>query len=157
MLNSDELSGGSSNLKLGPGGMLNIKSEDNANEMSTDNSLNNNFVQMNAGGGPGSGGSCRMMNQQSPERIQPLPSNVVNKQSNSMEVSNSIILARKYHHYIFINFQYMQQQSQIFVFSTSLANKGAESVLGGHYPSIIAYHCAQPGTKKFLEVIMEHK
>lgn len=86
VLNSEELTGGSSNLKMGPGGMLNIKSEDNA-EMSADNSLNNNFVQMNASGGPGSGGSCRMMNQQSPERIQPLPSNVVNKQSNSMEVS----------------------------------------------------------------------
>lgn len=34
-----------------------------------------------------------------------------------------------------------------------LANKGAEAVLQGHYPSIIAYHCAQPGTKKYLEVI----
>lgn len=48
--------------------------------------------------------------------------------------------------------QYMQQQSQIFVFSTMLANKGAEAVLHGQFPSIIAYHCAQPGTKKFLEV-----
>ncbi|XP_050530003.1 protein BCL9 homolog [Daktulosphaira vitifoliae] len=47
--------------------------------------------------------------------------------------------------------QYMQQQSQIFVFSTSLANKSAESVLAGQYPTIIAYHCAQPRTKKFLE------
>lgn len=46
----------------------------------------------------------------------------------------------------------MQQQSQIFVFSTQWANKGAEAVLQGHFPSIIAYHCAQPGTKKFLEV-----
>lgn len=49
-------------------------------------------------------------------------------------------------------FQYMQQQSQIFVFSTVMANKGAEAVLSGHFPSIIAYHCAQAGTKKFLEV-----
>ena len=47
----------------------------------------------------------------------------------------------------------MQQQSQIFVFSTILANKGADAVLKGHYQSIIAYHCAQPGTQKFLEVI----
>lgn len=46
----------------------------------------------------------------------------------------------------------MQQQSQIFVFSTTLANKGAECVLSGQFPSIIAYHCAQPGTKKILEV-----
>lgn len=48
--------------------------------------------------------------------------------------------------------QYMQQQSQIFVFSTSLANKSAESVISGQYSTIIAYHCAQPRTKKFLEV-----
>ncbi|XP_055690416.1 protein BCL9 homolog [Lutzomyia longipalpis] len=63
--------------------------------------------------------------------IQPLVSNMMGKQSGGLE--------------------YMQQSSQIFVFSTSLANKGAESVLNGHFPSIIAYHCAQPGTKKILE------
>lgn len=69
------------------------------------------------------------------EGVQPLASNVINKQSGggSMEV------------------QYMQQQSQIFVFSTVLANAGADEVLQGRYSSIIAYHCAQPGTKKFLE------
>lgn len=66
--------------------------------------------------------------------VQPLPSNVINKQPGTMEA------------------QYMQQQSQIFVFTTALANKSAESVLQGQYPSIIAYHCAQPGTKKYLEV-----
>ncbi|XP_046406071.1 collagen alpha-1(I) chain isoform X2 [Ischnura elegans] len=65
--------------------------------------------------------------------VQPLPSNVINKQPGTMEA------------------QYMQQQSQIFVFSTTLANKAAESVLQGQFPSIIAYHCAQPGTKKYLE------
>lgn len=69
---------------------------------------------------------------ENPVNIQPLPSNVMNKQSGGME--------------------YMQQQSQIFVFSTALANKGAENVINNHYPSIIAYHCAQPGTKKFLDV-----
>ncbi|GAB0091171.1 hypothetical protein DMENIID0001_059840 [Sergentomyia squamirostris] len=63
--------------------------------------------------------------------VQPLPSNLMTKQSGGLE--------------------YMQQSSQIFVFSTTLANKGAESVLNGHFPSIIAYHCAQPGTKKILE------
>lgn len=47
---------------------------------------------------------------------------------------------------------YSQQQSQIFVFSTLLANKGAEAVISGQHHSIIAYHCAQPGTKKYLEV-----
>lgn len=66
--------------------------------------------------------------------VQPLPSNVINKQPGTMEA------------------QYMQQQSQIFVFTTALANKSAEAVLQGQYPSIIAYHCAQPGTKKYLEV-----
>uniref|UniRef100_A0A1Y1M1J4 Uncharacterized protein n=1 Tax=Photinus pyralis TaxID=7054 RepID=A0A1Y1M1J4_PHOPY len=68
-----------------------------------------------------------------PDGVQQLPSNIINKQSNNMEV------------------QYMQQQSQIFVFSTMLANTGAEEVIQGRYPSIIAYHCAQPGTKKYLE------
>lgn len=71
-----------------------------------------------------------------PDGVQPLASNIVNKQS-SVEV------------------QYMQQQSQIFVFSTQLANKGAEAVFQGQYPSIIAYHCAQPGTKKYLEVSID--
>lgn len=67
------------------------------------------------------------------EGVQPLPSNVVNKQPVTMEA------------------QYMQQQSQIFVFSTTLANKAAEAVLQGQYASIISYHCAQPRTKKYLE------
>lgn len=48
--------------------------------------------------------------------------------------------------------QYMQQQSQIYVFSTAWANKGAEAVMQGQFSTIIAYHCAQPGTKKYLEV-----
>ena len=71
--------------------------------------------------------------QVTPDGVQPLASNVIGKQSSNMEV------------------QYMQQQSQIFVFSTKLANIGAEEVMQGHYASIIAYHCSQPGTKKFLE------
>ncbi|CAG2069089.1 unnamed protein product, partial [Timema podura] len=69
-----------------------------------------------------------------PNGVQPLPSNVINKQPGTMEA------------------QYMQQQSLIFVFSTNLANKSAEAVLRGHFPSIIAYHYTQPGTKKYLEV-----
>lgn len=48
-------------------------------------------------------------------------------------------------------FDYMQQQNHIFVFSTQLANKGADAVLSGQYPTIIAYHCTQPATKNFLE------
>nr|3ZPV_0 Chain 0, PROTEIN BCL9 HOMOLOG [Drosophila melanogaster]3ZPV_2 Chain 2, PROTEIN BCL9 HOMOLOG [Drosophila melanogaster]3ZPV_4 Chain 4, PROTEIN BCL9 HOMOLOG [Drosophila melanogaster]3ZPV_6 Chain 6, PROTEIN BCL9 HOMOLOG [Drosophila melanogaster]3ZPV_8 Chain 8, PROTEIN BCL9 HOMOLOG [Drosophila melanogaster]3ZPV_B Chain B, PROTEIN BCL9 HOMOLOG [Drosophila melanogaster]3ZPV_D Chain D, PROTEIN BCL9 HOMOLOG [Drosophila melanogaster]3ZPV_F Chain F, PROTEIN BCL9 HOMOLOG [Drosophila melanogaster]3ZP len=33
--------------------------------------------------------------------------------------------------------------NHIFVFSTQLANKGAESVLSGQFQTIIAYHCTQ--------------
>ncbi|XP_046750015.1 protein BCL9 homolog [Diprion similis] len=47
--------------------------------------------------------------------------------------------------------QFMQQQSRIFVFSTMMANKSAEAVLRGQFSSIVAYHCAQTGTKHFLE------
>lgn len=48
--------------------------------------------------------------------------------------------------------EYMQTQNHIFVFSTALANKGADAVMNGHFPSIVAYHCAQPRTKEFLKV-----
>lgn len=43
-------------------------------------------------------------------------------------------------------------QNRIFVFSTQMANKGAEMVHNGHFLSIIAYHLSQPETKKILEV-----
>ena len=47
---------------------------------------------------------------------------------------------------------FMQQQSQIFVFDTKLANHAAEAVLCGQYKNIIDYHCDQPGTKEILQV-----
>ena len=47
---------------------------------------------------------------------------------------------------------FMQQQSQLFVFSTSLANKAAEGVQAGQYKSIIDYHMDQPSTKQYLQV-----
>lgn len=72
------------------------------------------------------------------DSIQPLVSNVVGKQMGTSTSSGET--------------QYMQQQSQVFVFSTSLANKAAEAMLRGEYPTILAFHCAQPGTKKYLEV-----
>ena len=78
---------------------------------------------------------------QNTEGIQPLVSNVLGKQIGTGSGSGEA--------------QYMQQQSQIFVFSTALANKAAEAVFQGQFPSIIAYHCAQPGTKKYLEVCKE--
>ncbi|XP_072750908.1 protein BCL9 homolog isoform X4 [Anoplolepis gracilipes] len=71
------------------------------------------------------------------DSIQPLVSNVVGKQMGTSASSGEA--------------QYMQQQSQIFVFSTQLANTGADAVIRGEYHSIIAYHCAQPATKKYLE------
>lgn len=65
---------------------------------------------------------------------QPVPTNVISKQSGGSGM------------------EYMQTQNHIFVFSTNLANKSAEAVMARQYASIIAYHCAQPGSKKFLEV-----
>lgn len=70
-----------------------------------------------------------------PEEGQPLVSNVLPKQQQQQQ-----------------NNEFLQQQSQIFVFSTALANQGADAVVQQHFPSIIAFHCAQPGTKKYLEV-----
>jgi hypothetical protein len=70
-----------------------------------------------------------------PEEGQPLASNVLPKQQQQQQ-----------------NNEFLQQQSQIFVFSTALANQGADAVVQQHFPSIIAFHCAQPGTKKYLEV-----
>jgi hypothetical protein len=85
VLNNDELnasgSGNNSNNKLG----MHIKSEDPAIDplAGVENSLSNsNFGPMNP-----SGQNRTAMTQNSPDRIQPLPSNVVNKQSNSMDVS----------------------------------------------------------------------
>ncbi|KAJ6225376.1 hypothetical protein RDWZM_003921 [Blomia tropicalis] len=47
--------------------------------------------------------------------------------------------------------QYMQHQSQIFVFNTILANQAADAVDSGQFPTIIDFHLANPHTKSFLE------
>lgn len=47
---------------------------------------------------------------------------------------------------------FMQQQSQIFVFSTQMANDAAERVMAGQYKNILSFHMDQPNTKKFLQV-----
>ena len=47
--------------------------------------------------------------------------------------------------------QYMQQQSQIFVFTTRLANSAAEAVDSGTFGSIVDFHCSNPETKKLLD------
>ncbi|CAG5118568.1 unnamed protein product, partial [Candidula unifasciata] len=45
----------------------------------------------------------------------------------------------------------LQHQSQIFVFSTQLANEAAESVKCGHCKNIIHYHMEHPNTKQFMQ------
>lgn len=52
------------------------------------------------------------------------------------------------------NLDFMQTQNHIFVFSTVMANQGAEAVINGLHPSIVSYHRNQPGTKLFLEVCL---
>lgn len=47
--------------------------------------------------------------------------------------------------------QFMQNQSQIFVFDTQLANQAAEAYDMHTHSSIIEFHLAQPTTKKFIE------
>ena len=47
---------------------------------------------------------------------------------------------------------FTQQQSHIFVFSTGLANKASEMVLGNQTKSIITFHLDQPSTQQFLQV-----
>ena len=62
---------------------------------------------------------------------QPLPSNVLGKGGDRMQDQ-----------------QYMQQSSQIFVFSTEWANQSAQAVLNGDNPTIIHWHSNQAETKK---------
>ena len=66
---------------------------------------------------------------------QPLPSNVLGKGNDRT-----------------MDQQYMQQSSQVYVFSTQWANRGAEAVMQSQFPSIISWHESQPETKKLLEV-----
>ncbi|XP_030025246.2 collagen alpha-1(I) chain isoform X3 [Manduca sexta] len=133
----------------GPGSLKSERLSSDSNDIldpqtglrgSTGNLQDGNQNCRNPNGGPENMGSCRMgggggpmgpgvsLGPMSASEAQTLPSNVISKQAGSME-----------------------QQSQIFVFSTLLANKGAEAVISGQHHSIIAYHCAQPGTKKYLE------
>lgn len=113
-------------------------SQDNQNG-SNNQSIIGSVKQENEQNHPGDDlqGDCAANVGLSSDGIQPLVSNVLGKQMGTGTGGGEA--------------QYMQQQSQIFVFSTMLANKGADAVLQGQFPSIIAYHCAQPGTKKFLE------
>merc|ERR1719266_406351 len=80
-------------------------------------------------GGPGGPGGPPP-----PQSAQPLPSNVLGKGGDRS-----------------LDQQYMQQSSQIFVFSTEWANRGAQSVMENQSPSIIHWHESQQETKKQLE------
>ena len=68
-------------------------------------------------------------------QTQPLPSNVLGKGGDRN-----------------LDQQYMQQSSQIFVFSTDWANQSAQAVMNQEHMSIISWHESQPETKKQLEV-----
>ena len=92
---------------------------------------------MGGGGGGGVGMTNPPMTMSSlpPMSVsQPLPSNVLSKQQSNMDQ------------------QYMQQSSQIFVFSTQWANNAAKAVMDGQQPSIIGWHESQSETKKHLAV-----
>lgn len=105
------------------------------------NGTNNNNKSSNIiGGGVGSGCISSLLNDETSNGQQSLNHN----NNNSNFGGNISIMSTN-------SMDYMQQQNHIFVFSTQLANKGAESVLSGQFPTIIAYHCTQPATKKFLE------
>ncbi|KAI8425699.1 hypothetical protein MSG28_011502 [Choristoneura fumiferana] len=127
----------------GPGSLKSERLSSDSNDVldpqtglrgSSGNMQDGNQNCRNPNGGPEMG-SCRMgggpmgpgVSMGMSSEAQTLPSNMSSKQSGSME------------------------QSQIFVFSTIMANKGAEAVIAGQHHSIISYHCAQPGTKKYLE------
>ena len=87
------------------------------------------------GGGLGMSNPPMTMSSLPPMSVsQPLPSNVLSKQQTSLEQ------------------QYMQQSSQIFVFSTQWANKAAQAVMQQEFPSIICWHENQAETKKHLSV-----
>jgi len=65
--------------------------------------------------------------------------------SNSSSVSHSMTTS---------DAQFLQQQSQIFVFSTRMANDAAELVMAGKYKNILNFHMDQSETQKFLQVII---
>ena len=104
--------------------------------------LADGFLGGNMGGGLGMGTPPLSMNQSNlpPMSVsQPLPSNVLSKQQSNMDQ------------------QYMQQSSQIFVFSTQWANNAAKAVMNGSFQSIIGWHENQEETKKHLAVRFEHQ
>ncbi|KAH8272506.1 hypothetical protein KR044_012142, partial [Drosophila immigrans] len=91
----------------------------------------------NSSGAPGNGSGS------GPVPLPPVPGQGVPSLTNFLANNNNVVSSNC--------LDYMQQQNHIFVFSTQLANKGAEAVLSGQYQTIIAYHCTQPATKTFLE------
>lgn len=112
-----------------------LMGSDGGGGMSMGNNMSN--VQMGSGGGMGMGG-MHLQQQQQQQVGGGMGKGGVNCQMGNALAGNSM------------DNTYMQ--NRIFVFSTQMANKGAEMVINGHFLSIIAYHCSQPETKKILEV-----
>lgn len=54
------------------------------------------------------------------------------------------------------NVAFNQAHSQLFVFSTQMANKAADAVVSGTYGSILQYHLEDLDTKNFLRVTTMH-
>ena len=92
-------------------------------------------IPVGPGGGGGSGGGSGGMPGPPPHPAQTLPSNVRGKGNDRT-----------------MDQQYMQQSSQIFVFCTDWANRGAQAVIQGQFNTVISWHGAQPQTTKHLEV-----
>lgn len=74
----------------------------------------------------------------------------VSSTSHKTVMSNSSSVA----HSMASDSQFLQQQSQIFVFSTRMANDAADQVMCGKYKNILNFHMDQADTQKFLQVIL---
>lgn len=121
---------------MGGGGGMGMGGANNSNHMNPNHGSNNmSNVQMGGGGGGMQGGGAMQ------------GGGPMGKSSCQMGGGGGAMPGSMDNTYM---------QNRIFVFSTQMANKGAEMVINGHFLSIIAYHCSQPETKKILEVSVGH-
>jgi len=49
---------------------------------------------------------------------------------------------------------YSQQQNQLYIFSSQMANRAVDSVASRAHPSIFHFHLDDPETKQFLQVFI---
>ncbi|XP_060068266.1 trithorax group protein osa-like [Ylistrum balloti] len=82
------------------------------------------------------------MPQQQPPASQPVNSNVPPMPPQSQHSGQPVGMGDN---------PFIQHQSQIFVFSTQLANEGADHVISGQYKDLLSFHMDYPATKKFLQ------